>query len=92
MVLISHLHLVQRLENGYSYASPPSSFLACYGVSFPFFTYTLGKQAQTHTKCLKLFMDTKLYLAYVSSHGLKYSDRDNRTSKLIRGVGSHQLL
>lgn len=90
---LNHLpHLAWRLENGYSYTSPPISLLACYGISFPFCTYTLGKQTHRHTKCLQLFMETKLYLVYVSSCGLKYSERDNRTSKMIQGVGSHQPL
>jgi len=93
MVLTAHPHLARRLENGYDYTSSLTQFIpGSYGVSFPFCIYTLGKETQRHTKCLKLFMATKLYLAYVSSRGLKYSERDMRTSKIIQGVGSHQLL
>lgn len=50
------------------------------------------RKTATETKCLQVFMEMNHCLVSMSLNGLKRSEKDVMTLKMIQGVGSHQLL
>ena len=91
--MTAHPHLAWRLENGYSYAPPPQFTPGMLqGQLSLLYLYLVKTDTETYKMLETVYGKQSSYLAYVSSCGLKYSERDNRTSKMIQGVGNHHLL